>query len=82
MQKWEYHEVEFYDNIDGDDRIDERDERKSQKVQLSDAQKVILEYLQGVEPPKPVKWLKPIKESFKPKNNFLYDIKTLDFLKK
>ena len=39
---------------------DERDERKSQKVQLSDAQKVILEYLQGVEPPKPVKWLKPI----------------------
>ncbi len=45
---------------------DERDERKSQKTQLSEAQEVILKYMQGLEPPKPTKWLKSFKESFKP----------------
>ena len=45
---------------------DERDERKSQKTQLSEAQEVILKYMQGLEPPKPTKWVKPFKESIKP----------------
>ena len=41
---------------------DERDERKSQKTQLSEAQEVILKYMQGLEePPKPVKWLNLLK---------------------
>jgi len=44
---------------------DEKDERKSQKTQLSKAQEVILEYMQGLEPPKPTKWVKPFKESIK-----------------
>ena len=34
---------------------DERDERKSQKTQLSEAQEVILKFMQGLEPPKPTK---------------------------
>jgi len=45
---------------------DEKDERKSQKTQLSEAQEVILKYMQGLEPPKPTKWVKPFKESIKP----------------
>ena len=43
---------------------DERDKKPITK--LSDAQEVILKYMQGLEPTKPVKWVKPIKELFKP----------------
>ena len=43
---------------------DERD--KKSVTNISEAQEVILQYMQGLEPPKPVKWIKPIKESFKP----------------
>ncbi len=43
---------------------DERDKKPVTK--LSDAQEIILNYMQGLEPTKPVKWIKPFKESFKP----------------
>ena len=43
---------------------DERD--KKSVTNISEAQEVILQYMQGLEPPKPVKWIKPIIESFKP----------------
>ena len=43
---------------------DERDKKPVTKI--SEAQEVVLNYLQGLEPPKPTKWIKPIKESFKP----------------
>ena len=43
-------------------------EKKDKKAitKLSEAQEVILKYMQGLEPTKPVKWIKPFKESFKP----------------
>ena len=43
-------------------------EKKDKKpvTKISEAQEVILNYMQGLEPTKPVKWIKPIKESFKP----------------
>ena len=43
---------------------DERDKKSVTKI--SEAQEVILKYMQGLEPTKPVKWVKPIKEMFKP----------------
>ena len=43
-------------------------EKKDKKptTKISEAQEVILKYMQGLEPPKPVKWVRPIKEMFKP----------------
>ena len=43
-------------------------EKKEEKpvTKLSEAQEVILKYMQGLEPTKPVKWVRPIVESFKP----------------
>jgi hypothetical protein len=43
---------------------DERDKKSVTKI--SEAQEVILKYMQGLEPTKPVKWIRPFKESFKP----------------
>ena len=42
-----------------------RKKDKKSITKLSDAQEAILKYMQGLEPPKPTKWIKPIKESFK-----------------
>jgi len=39
---------------------------KKATTKISEAQEVILKYMQGLEPPKPVKWVRPIKEMFKP----------------
>ena len=43
-------------------------EKKDKKAitKLSEAQEVILKYMQGLEPTKPVKCKQPIKEMFKP----------------
>ena len=35
---------------------------KKATTKISEAQEVILKYMQGLEPPKPVKWWKPLKE--------------------
>ena len=45
--------------------ISEKKEKKN-ITKLSEAQEVILKYMQGLEPTKPVKWKQPIKEMFKP----------------
>ena len=45
--------------------ISEKKEKKN-VTKLSEAQEVILKYMQGLEPTKPVKWVRPIIESFKP----------------
>ena len=45
--------------------ISEKKEKKN-VTKLSEAQEVILKYMQGLEPTKPVKWKRPIIESFKP----------------
>ena len=45
--------------------LGEKKDKKS-TTKISEAQEVILKYMQGLEPTKPVKWIKPLKESFKP----------------
>ena len=45
--------------------LGEKKEKKA-TTKISEAQEVILKYMQGLEPTKPVKWIKPIKEAFKP----------------
>ena len=45
--------------------LGEKKDKKS-TTKISEAQEVILKYMQGLEPTKPVKWLQPFKETFKP----------------